>query len=181
MTLTPWIILSLLLLGNAIGMVSGVIGLGGGTMVIPALIYLYGFSQKQANGTSLAMMLPPIGIFAVLAYHKGHNVNWPSAMLLAAGFASGAYIGAVLVNTGKVPDIALRFVFAGLLLYVAGRMLFRTDGRAMAALQTCLLIGGFFGLYTVMRMLGRRWSKMPYWPSVYQERRKLPVVHDYDI
>jgi uncharacterized membrane protein YfcA len=175
------LILSLLLLGNAIGVVSGMIGLGGGIMVIPALIYLYGFSQRQANGTSLAMLLPPIGIFAVFAYHKAGNINWPFAMLIAAGFASGAYIGGLLVNTGKVPDITLRFIFAALLLYVAGRMLFRTDGRAMAALQTCLLIAGFFGTYIVMRLVGRRWSKMPYWPSVYQERKKLPVTHDYEI
>src|SRR5437763_9440599 len=134
MTLTPLLILSLLLLGNAIGIVSGMIGLGGGIMVIPALIYFYGFSQKQANGTSLAMLLPPIGIFAVITYQRAGNINWPFAMLIAAGFASGAYIGGVLVNTGKVPDVALRIIFSMLLLYVAGRLLFRLDGRAMAAL-----------------------------------------------
>src|SRR3954469_4502648 len=131
MTLSPLLIISLLLLGVAIGVISGMIGLGGGTMVIPALIYFYGFSQKQANGTSLAMLLPPIGIFAVMAYNKAGNINWPFATLIAAGFASGAYLGGVLVNTGKVPETALRIMFAVLLLYVAGRMLFRTDGRAM--------------------------------------------------
>ena len=133
MTLTPQMIASLIVAGVAIGMVSGMIGIGGGTLVIPALMYLYGFTQLKANGTSLAMLLPPIGIFAVMAYHRAGNISWPSAMLLAIGFAGGAYVGGVLANTGKVPELALRIMFSILLLYVAGRTLFRTDGRAMAA------------------------------------------------
>ena len=171
----------MLLVGVAIGVISGMIGLGGGVMVIPALIYLYGFSQQKANGTSLAMLLPPIGIFAVIWYHKAGNIDWRVAMLLAAGFAAGAYVGGKLINTGKVPDATLRVMFSILLLYVAGRMLFRSNGRAMAAVQTCLLILGYVGSYLVMRLLGKRWAKMPYWPAIYQARVKLPTQQDYEI
>lgn len=173
--------LSLIVVGLAVGIVSGMIGLGGGMMVIPALIYIYGFSQQKANGTSLAMLLPPIGFLAVITYDRAKNVDWKVAMLLAAGFVIGAWVGGWLSNSGKIPELGLRVVFSILLLYVAGRMLFRTDGRAMAALQTCLLMLGFVGAYVVMRLLGRRWQKMPYWPAVYQERKKLPMTHDYEI
>src|SRR5205814_576173 len=86
MTLTPLIVLSLIVVGLSIGIISGMIGLGGGVMVIPALIYIYGFSQLKANGTSLAMLLPPIGILAVITYDRAKNIDWKVAMLLAAGF-----------------------------------------------------------------------------------------------
>ena len=90
-----------------------------------------------------------------MAYQRAGNINWPVAMLLAAGFAGGAYVGGVLVNTGKVSEVALRIGFSILLLYVAGRMLFRADGRAMAALQTLGLMAAFVGTYVIMRLLGR--------------------------
>lgn len=181
MAITPFVFLSLLLIGVVVGTISGMLGIGGAILIIPVLIYAYGFSQQRANGTSLAMLLPPIGIFAVLTYHRAGNINWSVALLLAAGFAIGAYVGGVLVNSGKVPEIALRIGFSIMLLYVAGRMLFRTDGRAMAALQTSLLMLSFVGTYLTMRLLGRKWSKAPYWPAIYQERAKLPTQQDYEI
>jgi uncharacterized protein len=180
-TLTPALVAILLLIGVLVGVISGMVGLGGGIMVIPALVLLFGFSQQKANGTSLAMLLPPIGIFAVMQYHKAGYIDWKAAMLLAAGFAVGAYVGGVMVRTGKVPEVPLRIMFSIMLLYVAGRMLFRTDGRAVAALKTVTLMIGFIGTYGLLRLLGNRWQRMPYWPSIYQDRRKLPMSQDYEI
>ena len=179
--MTPLVIVSLVVIGVTVGIVSGMLGIGGAVIIIPILIYVFGFTQARANGTSLAMLLPPIGIFAVLVYHRAGNIDWHVAMLLAAGFAVGAYVGGVLVNSGKVPEVALRVGFAIMLLYVASRMLFRSDGRAMAALKTSALIASFVVTYVIMRLLGRRWKKAPYWPAIYQDRVRLPTQHDYEI
>jgi len=181
MALTPLIIMSLLAVGLAIGIVSGMIGIGGGVMVIPAMIYLYGMSQKQANGTSLAMLLPPIGIFAVLAYHRAGNINWPVAMLLSGGFLIGAWIGGMLINTGKIPDNALRILFAALLLYVATRMILQSDVRLHAAFLTACVFIGFGLTILALRLLGRRWQNMPSLPIVYRDKLRKPLKHDYEI
>ena len=158
------------------------VGIGGGVLVIPVLMLGFGFSQAKANGTSMAMLLPPIGLFAVLSYWRAGNIDFRFAAVLAVGFAAGAYAGATLVNTGRVSPIALRVLFAVLLLYVAGRMLFRSGGRAHAALETAALVIGFTATYAAMRLLGRHWSRStPDWSAVYRQWRKEPLEHDYEI
>jgi uncharacterized membrane protein YfcA len=175
-------VLLLLGLGVGIGIISGMVGIGGGILVIPVLVFLVGFSQAKANGTSLAMLLPPIGIFAVLAYHKAGNVDWPTAMLLAAGFAVGAYIGGRIVNAGLIREEHLRLMFLALLLYVAARMLFKIEPRVRAALETAALVVAFAGTYVGALLLARKWSKAPpYWAALYQEKLKAPVGQDYEI
>src|SRR3954470_22828598 len=87
-------------IGLAIGTLSGMVGIGGGILVIPVLMFFFGFPQARANGARRAMLPPPIGIFAVLAYWRAGNVDWPCAALLALGFAAGAYVGARVVNGG---------------------------------------------------------------------------------
>src|SRR5207247_3626916 len=94
----------LVMIGLTIGVISGMVGIGGGVLVIPILMFLFGFSQAKANGTSLGMLLPPLGIFAVLRYHKQHNIDWQFALLMAAGFMVGGWIGGWLVNDVKVPE-----------------------------------------------------------------------------
>src|SRR3954470_16498675 len=89
--------------GLVIGVVGGMLGIGGGVLVIPALVFLFGFSQKMAVGTSLAMLLPPIGIFAILGYWPD-SVNVRAAALLAGGFAVGGWVGGRLVQSGYVPE-----------------------------------------------------------------------------
>ena len=81
----------LILIGLAIGALSGIVGIGGGVLVIPALVLFFGFTQQKANGTSLAMLLPPIGILAVINYARAGTINWAFAALLACGFVFGAY------------------------------------------------------------------------------------------
>lgn len=182
MDLRLTVIVALLLIGFAIGMVSGLVGIGGGVLIIPVLIFLFGFSQAQANGTSLAIMLPPVGLLAVLTYWRAGNVEWRYAALLAAGFAAGAYVGAVLLVSGRINPTALRVGFALLLVYCAGRLLFRSGGRAGAALQTSLLVAGFAATYLAFRWAGSRWErKHSAWARVYRAKLGRHEDHDYEI
>jgi uncharacterized membrane protein YfcA len=129
----------------------------------------------------MAMLLPPIGIFAVLNYWRANNVDWTSAGLLAVGFAAGAYFGAMIVNSGRIHPTALRILFSILLLYVAGRMLFRTGGRARAALETAALMAAFLASYVTMRVLGHKLHRKPNWPEEYRDRVKTSATFDYEI
>jgi uncharacterized protein len=101
--------LLLLGIGLSAGVLSGVFGIGGGVVIVPALIYLAGFSQHAATGTSLAVLLPPIGIGAALEYHRHGNVNVRAAIVLAVTMAIGGYFGAVLANRLAGPYLRLAF------------------------------------------------------------------------
>lgn len=103
-----------LFVGAFTGAVSGMFGIGGGVFVIPAMVYLFGFTQKAATGTSLAMLLPPIGILAFLQFYRSGYVNIPAAMLLVAGFLAGSYLSAGYTVT--LPDLLLKRLFGGLLI-----------------------------------------------------------------
>ena len=110
------------LLGIAAGMLSGLIGIGGGVIIVPALIFLFGFSQHQAQGTTLALLVPPIGLPAAWAYFKHGYVNFEVAMLVCVGFFLGGFIGAKLA-TG-VSSVVLERVFGIAMLVVGLKMLF---------------------------------------------------------
>ena len=169
--MSPSLTLLVVLVGFAIGTASGMVGIGGGVLIIPVLMIGFGFTQTRANGTSLAMLLPPIGIFAVAAYARAGNVDWRFALLLAAGFAAGAAAGGVAVNRGWVNPTALRVAFAVLLLYVAGRTLFRPGGQARAAVETIALVGGVTLAWAVMKGLGHRWERgTGRWGKLYAAR-----------
>lgn len=171
----------LVLVGVGIGAFSGMVGIGGGILVIPVLMFFFGFSQAKANGTSLAMMLPPIGVFAVAAYWRADNIDWRYAALLAAGFAAGAYLGARALNEGWINPVALRVTFAMLLVYCAARLLFRAGEPARAALETSLLMLAFAATYVTLRLLGRRWRRAPDWGAIYREKQRQPYEFDYEI
>lgn len=120
MTLTT--ILLLMLLGLATGIMAGMLGIGGGIIVIPAMVLLLGFSQQSAQGTSLAMMLPPVGIFAVINYYKAGHVDFKVAAILAVLFIAGSYFGSKFAV--KIPQDTLKKIFGVFLLLVAVKMLF---------------------------------------------------------
>ena len=109
--------LGLLLIGAAAGAVSGMFGIGGGILVIPVMVYFYGFSQKMATGTSLGMLLPPIGVLAFWQYYKAGLVSVPAVILLIAGFLAGSYFSAGY--TIGLPEILVKRLF-GVLLIVVG-------------------------------------------------------------
>ena len=86
-----WLVL---LVGVVVGVVSGIVGIGGGILFIPALVWLLGMSQHKAQGTSLGALLAPVGIFAFLEYYRKGNADVRVAALLAVGFLVGGYFGA---------------------------------------------------------------------------------------
>ncbi|MBI5493002.1 MAG: sulfite exporter TauE/SafE family protein [Deltaproteobacteria bacterium] len=116
-------IILFLILGLAAGVVSGLVGIGGGIIVVPALVFLFGFSQHGAQGTTLAMMVPPIGILAAWTYYSQGYVDIKVAGLLCAGFIFGGLLGARLAVSLSNP--ILEKVFGAALLVVSLRMLLR--------------------------------------------------------
>ena len=89
-------IVIILIIGIIAGVFSGFIGIGGGLIVVPCLVFFLGFTQHKAQGTSLAMMLPPIGIMAVYNYHKQGDVDFKVAMILCVSFIVGSFFGSKL-------------------------------------------------------------------------------------
>jgi len=112
----------MLLVGLIVGVLSGIVGIGGGIMFVPALVWLTGMSQHKAQGTSLGALLAPVGLFAFLEYYRKGNADIRVAALLAVGFLVGGYFGAV--GAQHIPDLWLRRVFAVTLVIVGGRMWF---------------------------------------------------------
>lgn len=108
-------------LGLLAGIFSGFLGLGGGAVLIPALVLLFGLSQHQAQGTTLAMMVPPIGLLAAWKYYAAGDVKVKVAGLMCIGFFVGGLIGAQLV--AKIPDAALKKCFGVFLLLVSLKMI----------------------------------------------------------
>jgi uncharacterized membrane protein YfcA len=114
-------ILILLVIGTITGVMAGMLGVGGGIVVIPALVMIMGLSQQTAQGTSLAMMLPPIGILAVYNYYKAGHVDFRFALLLAIAFIAGSYFGSKLAIT--IPQGLMKKIFGGVLFLMSLKML----------------------------------------------------------
>lgn len=110
-----------LLIGLSAGIVSGITGIGGGVIIVPALIFLLGMTQHQAQGTTLALLVPPIGLLAAYVYFRAGNVNLKVAGFICAGFFLGGYIGAKIAST--IPDILLRRIFGILLLIISVKLI----------------------------------------------------------
>ena len=108
-------------LGLLAGICSGFLGIGGGTIIIPVLVYVFGLSQHQAQGTTLALMVPPIGLLAALKYYYEGNVNIQIAIFVCLGFFIGGLLGAYLVT--PVPEPILKKVFGIFLIGVALKMI----------------------------------------------------------
>ena len=113
--------LALIAIGAVAGVLSGMVGVGGGIIMVPALVLLLGFSQKHAQGTTLAMLVLPVGIFAVLTYFRHGYVNVRAAGWLAMGFMVGAAISALYAV--RLPEHTLSRVFGAVLLLIAAKLL----------------------------------------------------------
>lgn len=107
-------------IGIAIGVISGLIGLGGGVFLIPILVYGYGMDQHRAQGTSIATLLLPIGALAFWKYYGAGNVDVKVAALMAVGFFAGGYFGGAWAQA--IPTVLLRRIFAGCLVAIAVKM-----------------------------------------------------------
>lgn len=112
-----------ILIGLIGGTLSGLTGLGGGFIMVPLLVYLFGMSQHSAQGTSLAILLPPLGLLAFLQYYRSGHVDVRIAVLVAGGFFFGGYLGGYLAQL--IPGTLLRKGFAVVLALIACDMFFR--------------------------------------------------------
>jgi uncharacterized membrane protein YfcA len=115
-------LLKLALIGLVTGAFSGILGLGGGVILIPSLVFLMGFTQHQAIGTSLAVMLPPIGLFAAYNFYKAGQVDLKFALILAITFMIGSYFTSKIAIS--IPENIIRKIFSVFLIAVAIKMFF---------------------------------------------------------
>lgn len=123
---TPVPILAMLLVGIAAGLLSGMFGVGGGIIIVPALVLLFGMAQHGANATSLVALLLPVGILGVLEYYRAGRITMENVwmgLLLALGLLIGAFFGAKLAN--QLPGSVLRKAFALFTGIVAVRLWFK--------------------------------------------------------
>lgn len=114
------LVILLMIVGVFAGVLSGLVGVGGGIIVVPALVLLLGFSQKEAQGTSLGLLLLPVGILAVINYYKAGYIDLKVVGIMALAFVVGGWIGSRLALT--ISEATVKKVFGILLLYTAFKM-----------------------------------------------------------
>ncbi len=122
MSLTITMVIILLLIGLASGMLSGLIGVGGGIFIVPALVFFLAFQQKQAQGNSLGILLLPVGILAAWNYYKAGYIDIRLVLLVSLGFVVGGYFGSKLALS--LPDAIVKKIFAIVMIVVALKLLF---------------------------------------------------------
>ncbi len=116
-------VLILLTIGLIAGLLGGFVGVGGGIIIVPALVWFMGLSQHQAIGTSVAVMLPPIGILAAMNYYRTGDLNINYALLIAAAFVIGSYFGSKMSISLKESVHWVKLIFGSVMLYAAVRMI----------------------------------------------------------
>lgn len=119
--MTGQIVLILILIGLFAGMLSGLIGVGGGIIIVPCLIYFLGFNQYEAQGTSLGLLLLPIGILAVINYYNKGYIDVKYVAIMAVSFVIGGWLGSKVSLV--LSEDALKKIFAIILFYTAFKML----------------------------------------------------------
>lgn len=112
----------LILIGLAGGILSGLVGLGGGVIVVPALVTFIGFNQALAQGTTLAMMVPPVGILAVINYYNKGHVDMRVAAILCVGFVVGGFLGSAVAV--RIDQSVLKKIFSIVLVLIAAKLFF---------------------------------------------------------
>lgn len=115
-------ILILIIIGIAAGILGGLVGVGGGIIIVPSLVYFLSFSQKSAQGTSLGLLLLPVGILGVLQYYRQGHVDFRVVTILAIGFLAGSYFGSKIALS--LPQETVKKIFAIIMLLIAVKMLF---------------------------------------------------------
>lgn len=116
-----YVIITLVLIGLASGMLSGLVGVGGGIIIVPALVFFLGFSQHQAQGTSLGLLLLPVGILAVLNYYKQGYIDIKVIAIMSIAFVLGGWLGSKLSLV--LSEQLIKRIFAVILFYAAFKML----------------------------------------------------------
>ncbi|HQY89158.1 MAG TPA: sulfite exporter TauE/SafE family protein, partial [Tepidisphaeraceae bacterium] len=168
MTLTAATVIVLLFAGLLIGVISGMVGIGGGLMIVPLLTLGFAMSQKTAGATSLAVLVLPVFVLAVISNHRDGLINWPVAITLACGVVFGALIGAKLVSSEKIPENTLRILFAILLIYGACSTLWKALPEIRAAIIVSVILITLPALIVFFKLIGKRYENSPRWSRLYQ-------------
>ena len=121
--MNAWMVVAAICAGVVVGIFSGLLGVGGGILLIPILVYGFKLNQKLAQGTSLAMLLPPTGLLAFLEYYRAGNANLALGLLISLGVFLGGIAGGKWAQ--QIPQMALRKGFAVFLVIVAAKMFFQ--------------------------------------------------------
>jgi hypothetical protein len=127
-------IIILIIIGFATGILGGMVGVGGGVILVPALVFILGFSQLDAQGTSLALIMFPVGLLAVIQYYKQGHVNFNIVFLLAIGFVIGSFLGSKI--SLNIPQQTVKRIFAILMLVIAIKMLFFDNKQEKKSIAT---------------------------------------------
>lgn len=148
---------TLILLGLIVGIYSGIMGLGGGTIMIPAMVLALGFTQQKAVATSLAVMIPPVTLLAVIRYYRDGQVDVRVAAWIAVGVVVGSLVGAIITGwiVRQFGDNTLKLVFAFVLTYISGYMLFQTLGKQY--LVRSMLFAGVLVLVSFLFFTAVKW------------------------
>ena len=141
--------LVLIAFGVLVGVFSGVMGLGGGAIMIPVMVLVFGLSQPMAHGTSLAVMIPPVALPAVIQYYRHGNVNVTMAAWMAVGVLMGSFFGAYIANA--LPKEQLKLVFGFLLIYVAAYTVFGKEHLARTTILSALLVVVAMAVFAAVR------------------------------
>jgi uncharacterized protein len=112
-----------IVLGLFAGSVSGIIGIGGGVIIVPALVIFFGFSQHLAQGTTLALLIPPIGLLAAYTYYQKGFIDFYAALFICLGFFIGGLIGAKI--SVSLPTTILQKIFGGFVIIIGIYMFFK--------------------------------------------------------
>lgn len=119
--MSPSTILILVLIGLSAGILSGFIGIGGGIIIVPALVFFLSLTQHQAQGTSLFVLVMPVVILGLLNYWKSNNVNWQFGLIIAIAFAIGGYFGSKL--SLKISPTVVKLVFGFIMAIISFRLI----------------------------------------------------------
>ncbi|NRA10664.1 MAG: sulfite exporter TauE/SafE family protein [Crocinitomicaceae bacterium] len=114
-------IIILIIIGLCAGVLSGFVGVGGGVIIVPALIYVLGMSQYEAQGTSLFVLLLPVGILAVMNYSKEASINWKFGLIISLTFVVGGFVGSKIAL--KINPAYVKLIFGVLMAYVSIKMI----------------------------------------------------------
>jgi uncharacterized membrane protein YfcA len=120
-------LLILVLIGLLAGALSGFVGVGGGIIIVPAMIYFMHMNQMQAQGVSLALLMLPVGVLGVMNYYKAGHIQFNYVLIMAVGFVLGNYFGSKYAM--RVPEHKIKFLFSLLMLYVAVQMLWKSGAK----------------------------------------------------
>jgi uncharacterized membrane protein YfcA len=166
--------------GMGVGGVSGILGIGGGVLIIPGLMTLFGFDQNKASGTSLAVLTLPVCLLGAFQYYREGRVDIGAASGIAVGYALGIFITAGFVSL--IPTAVLSQLFGALLLCLGVKMVVTSDRGASVVLTSCIALLFAWFSFIFLRWAGKKYQVKPYLNEIVKRRGDTTSLEsDYHI